>query len=100
MGKNYLSRGNKVKMIDGRILTVKSLEFREFIAVEEIGYQKKNDIVEVIESGEKINKTKLEKIDLETIAHLIANKANMPYCWEDIKNRLLIGEKMPFKLTE
>jgi len=55
MGKNYLSRGNKVKMIDGRILTVKSLEFREFIAVEEIGYQKKNDIVEVIESGEKIS---------------------------------------------
>lgn len=48
MKKNYLNIGDKVKMKDGRILTIKSLEFREFVAVEEMGYQKKNDIVEIL----------------------------------------------------
>jgi len=48
MKKNYLKIGDKVKMKDGRILTVKSLEFREFVALEEIDYQKKNDIVKIL----------------------------------------------------
>lgn len=48
MKRNYLNIGNKVEMKDGRILTVKSLEFREFVAVGEIGYQKKNDIVKIL----------------------------------------------------
>ena len=56
MERNYLNRGDKVKMIDGRILTIKSLEFKEFIAVEEIGYQKKNNIVEVLELTKTINR--------------------------------------------
>lgn len=48
MKRNYLNIGNKVEMKDGRILTVKSLEFSEFVAVEESGYQKKNDIVKIL----------------------------------------------------
>ena len=48
MKRNYLNIGDKVEMKDGRILTVKSLEFREFVAIEEIGYQKKNDIVKIL----------------------------------------------------
>jgi hypothetical protein len=48
MKKNCLTIGDKVEMKDGRILTIESLEFREFVAVEEIGYQKKNDIVEIL----------------------------------------------------
>lgn len=46
--KNYLNIGDKVEMKDGRILTVKSLEFRVFTANEEIGYQNKNDIKKII----------------------------------------------------
>lgn len=48
MKRNYLNIGDKVKMKDGRFLTVKSLEFREFVSIEEIGYQKKNDIVKIL----------------------------------------------------
>jgi hypothetical protein len=48
MKKNFLTIGVKVEMKDGRILTVKSLEFREFVAIEEIGYQKKNDIIKIL----------------------------------------------------
>ena len=47
MKRNYLEIGDKVQMKDGRILTVKSLEFREFVARENVGYQKKNDIVKI-----------------------------------------------------
>lgn len=32
------------------------------------------------------------------IAILIANKVNMPYCWEDISQRLEKGIALPFKL--
>jgi len=47
MKRNYLEIGDKVQMKDGRILTVKSLEFREFVATENVGYQKKIDIVKI-----------------------------------------------------
>lgn len=47
--RNYLRINDKVRMIDGRILTVKSLEFKEFVSIEEIGYIKKKDIDTILE---------------------------------------------------
>lgn len=49
VSRNYLRRGDKVRMKDNRILTVKSLESREFVSIEEIGYLSKNDIDTVLE---------------------------------------------------
>lgn len=46
--RNYLKVGDKVRMKDGSILTIKSLERREFVAIEKVGYQKKNDIIEIL----------------------------------------------------
>lgn len=43
---------------------------------------------------------KTKKITVKDIAKLIANNANMPYCWEDIENRLKMGIPLPFKLTD
>ncbi len=34
------------------------------------------------------------------IAKTIANKAGMPYCWEDIMYRLEMGIPLPFKLKD
>lgn len=28
----------------------------------------------------------------------LANNANMPYCWEDVYNRLIGGYRFPFKV--
>lgn len=44
VSRSYLRRGDKVRMKDGEILTVRSLEFREFCAEEKIGYIPKKDI--------------------------------------------------------
>ena len=49
---NWLAPGMKVQMKDGEILTVKSLEFREFVAVEKVGYIKKKDIHTIINDSE------------------------------------------------
>lgn len=37
---------------------------------------------------------------LKQIAKEIANKAKMPYCWEDIYYRLKKGIKLPFELED
>ena len=52
MSKNFLNPGDKVKMKDGEILTVKSLEFTEFVEIERVGYVKKKDIDEVLDGLE------------------------------------------------
>jgi hypothetical protein len=41
-----------------------------------------------------------KEFKLEDIAKIIANKANMPYCWESIKERLENGIELPFKLKD
>ena len=40
------------------------------------------------------------EINLKVISQWIANKIQMPYCWEDIKYRLLKGIKLPVKLED
>jgi hypothetical protein len=45
---NVLEPGVKVRMKDGEILTVKSLELREFVSKEKIGYISKWDIDTII----------------------------------------------------
>ena len=47
--RNWLKKGDKVRMKDGKILTVKSLEFKEFCAEERVGYIPKKDIDTVME---------------------------------------------------
>lgn len=42
--KNYLSIGDRVLMKNGKTLTVKNLEYNEFLAKEESGYIPKKDI--------------------------------------------------------
>ena len=49
VSRNYLRRGDKARMKDGEILTVRSLEFKEFCSEEKIGYIPKKDIDTVIE---------------------------------------------------
>jgi hypothetical protein len=39
-------------------------------------------------------------LSTKEIAKQIANKANMPYCWEDIQDRLINRLPMPFKLSD
>jgi hypothetical protein len=46
--KAYLDIGDKVEMKDGEVLTVKALEFREFVSEERIGYVPKRNIVKVL----------------------------------------------------
>lgn len=40
----------------------------------------------------------MSKERLQEIAKELANNANMPYCWEDIYNRLINGYALPFKV--
>ena len=40
----------------------------------------------------------MSKDKLQEIAKELANNANMPYCWEDIYNRLIGGYPLPFKV--
>lgn len=47
--RNFLMPGDKVRMADGDILTVKSLEFTDFVSVERVGYVPKRDIVEILD---------------------------------------------------
>ena len=42
--KGYMRPGDRVKMKDGKILTVKYLEYTDFIAVEQVGYVPKRNI--------------------------------------------------------
>lgn len=49
VSRNYLRRGDKVRMKDGEILTVRSLVFREFCAEEKVGYIPKKDIDTVMQ---------------------------------------------------
>jgi hypothetical protein len=49
--RNWLEPGCKVQMKTGEILTVKSLEFTEFVPVERAEYVKKRDIHTVIGSA-------------------------------------------------
>lgn len=44
------------------------------------------------------NKIDMSKERLQEIAKELANNANMPYCWEDIYNRLIGGYPLPFKV--
>ena len=47
--RNWLRRGDKVLMKDGRILTIKSLEYSDFCAKESDRYEKKREIVGIID---------------------------------------------------
>lgn len=40
----------------------------------------------------------MSKERLQEIAKELANNANMPYCWEDVYNRLIGGYPLPFKV--
>ena len=41
----------------------------------------------------------MSKERLQEIAKELANNANMPYCWEDVYNRLIGGYPLPFKVV-
>ena len=47
--RNWLAPGVKVQMNTGEILTVESLEFREFVSHERVGYIPKKDIHTIVE---------------------------------------------------
>ena len=49
VSRNFLRRGDKVRMKDGKILTVKFLEYTDFICEEIVGYIPKKDIDTVLE---------------------------------------------------
>ncbi len=42
----------------------------------------------------------MRKNDIKELAHIIANKMNMPYCWEDVYNRIIMGIPLPIRLEE
>jgi len=46
--RNFFRIGDKVQMKDGEILTVKSLEFHEFVSNERVGYIPKKDVHTII----------------------------------------------------
>lgn len=37
----------------------------------------------------------MKKSDIKELAKIIANKMQMPYCWEDIYNRITMGLPLP-----
>ncbi len=41
----------------------------------------------------------MKKEELIKIAKAFANNANMPYCWEDVYNRLISQTALPFNVT-
>lgn len=47
--RNFLKPGDRVQMTNGEILTVKSLEFREFVPVERAEYVPKREIHAILE---------------------------------------------------
>ena len=49
VSRNFLRRGDKVRMKDGKILTVKFLEYRDFICEEKVGYIPKKAIDTALE---------------------------------------------------
>ena len=48
--------------------------------------------------GFAYNRIVMSKERLQEIAKELANNANMPYCWEDVYNRLIGGYPLPFKV--
>jgi hypothetical protein len=48
VSRNYLSVNDKVMMKDGRILTIKSLGYSDFLSIEEVGYILKKDISTIL----------------------------------------------------
>lgn len=51
--KTFMSPGDKVEMIDGEILTVKSLEFTSFVPKERPEYIPKKEILNVFVDQER-----------------------------------------------
>ena len=47
-------------------------------------------------TAEKITLSSNDNEELKELAQRIANLAEMPYCWEDIYNRLIAGHALPF----
>ena len=43
-------------------------------------------------------KSDMSKERLQEIAKELANNAKMPYCWEDVYNRLIGGYQLPFRV--
>ena len=53
----------------------------------------------IIIDGKKYERIKVKgKENCNEIAKELANNANMPYCWEDVYNRLIGGYPLPFKV--
>lgn len=40
----------------------------------------------------------MKQDELKKISKQLASEANMPYCWEDVYNRLVAGLPLPFKV--
>jgi len=49
VSRNWMKRGDKIRMKDSTILTVKWLEDRDFICEEKVGYIPKKDIDTIME---------------------------------------------------
>jgi len=49
VSRNWMKRGDKIRMKDGEILTVKWLEYRDFICEEKVGYIPKKYIDTIME---------------------------------------------------
>lgn len=54
-----------------------------------------NDSLPIIR---KVIDSMLTKERLKKISKEFANNACMPYCWEDVYNRLIDGSALPFKI--
>ena len=42
----------------------------------------------------------MTKNEIKELAMVIANKMRMPYCWEDIYNRIIMGLPLPITAEE
>jgi hypothetical protein len=49
VNRNYLTKGDKVRMKSGEILTITGLDFRDFTCAEKLGDIPKKDIDTVLE---------------------------------------------------
>ena len=57
-----------------------------------------NQNVFLMSGRRSIKISNMSKERLQEIAKELANNANMPYCWEDVYNRLISGYPLPFKV--
>lgn len=48
MTRNWITKGDKVKLKDGNTVTITSLDLHVFTCKEKIGYIKKSEIIEII----------------------------------------------------